>query len=274
MIKYSKATVIVKEKCKQLIGNWFFLQEKLFSSPLWYATGSHQFFSFFLIRLILPTSKMAYSWIAITFGKGGFVMYPLLLCSIIVLAIIMERTNALRRRKIMHSKLLEQVRRYWLSGEIEKAISMCQRYDIAISRILKAGLRRSHYGILEIERAIEGAGEHEATILNSNLRGLGVIANLAPMLGLLGTVTGMIKAFNVISESGTGNPSLVASGISEALITTATGLIVGIPTLAIYYYFRGRVDKLIFEMEDASINFIEELSSKGAVYREREGDAV
>ena len=94
----------------------------------------------------------------------------------------------------------------------------------------------------------------------SNLRILGAIANLAPMLGLLGTVLGMIKAFNVISQSGTGNPGLVASGISEALITTAAGLMVGIPTLAAYHFFRGRVDKFVFEMEEISLKLLEDIS--------------
>ncbi|MFQ5559460.1 MAG: MotA/TolQ/ExbB proton channel family protein, partial [Nitrospinota bacterium] len=101
------------------------------------------------------------------------------------------------------------------------------------------------------------------TIMNSNLKGLGVIANLAPMLGLLGTVTGMIKAFDVISESGAGNAGLVAGGISEALITTATGLVVAIPTLAMYHFLKGRVNRLIFEMEEILIEFMEELSIRG-----------
>jgi len=133
---------------------------------------------------------------------------------------------------------------------------------MAMSRILKSGLMRSSYGLIEIERAIEGAGAHESGNLTANLRGLGVVSNLAPMLGLLGTVLGMIRAFNVISTSGTGNPSLVASGISEALITTAAGLLVGIPALAAYHYLKGKADRLIFEMEEISINFIEELTQK------------
>jgi len=201
-------------------------------------------------------------WIVTSFIKGGMVMYPILLCSILALAIIMERLISLRRKKIIHPELLEVVRRYCQTMEIEKAITVCKNNDITMSRILKAGLLRANYGILEIERAIEGAGNHEATLLNANLRGLGVIANLAPLLGLLGTVTGMIKAFGAIAESGTGNPSVVASGIAEALITTAAGLIVGIPTLAIYYYFRGRVDRLVFEMEEVSLKFLEELTQK------------
>ena len=201
-------------------------------------------------------------WIVISFIKGGMVMYPILLCSILALAIIMERLISLRRKKIIYPELLEVVRRYCQTMEIEKAITVCKNNDITMSRILKAGLLRANYGILEIERAIEGAGNHEATLLNANLRGLGVIANLAPLLGLLGTVTGMIKAFGAIAESGTGNPSVVASGIAEALITTAAGLIVGIPTLAVYYYFKGRVDRLVFEMEEVSLKFLEELTQK------------
>jgi len=112
----------------------------------------------------------------------------------------------------------------------------------------------------EIERAIEGAGQHEASLMNSNLRVLGAVANITPMMGLLGTVFGMIKAFNVISQSGTGNPGLVASGISEALITTATGMVVGIPALVMYHYFRGKIDRYVFEMEEISFQLVEELS--------------
>lgn len=201
-------------------------------------------------------------WIIMIFKKGGVIMYPILLCSIFAVAIIIERLLFLRRKRIIHNELLDIIRKYWHGREIDKAITLCQQNDIAMSRILKAGLLRADYGILEIERAIEGAGNHETTLLNTNLRGLGVIANLSPLLGLLGTVTGMIKAFNAIAGSGTGNPSIVASGIAEALITTAAGLIVGIPTLAIYYYFRGKVDRLIFEMEEISLKFLEELTQK------------
>ena len=115
----------------------------------------------------------------------------------------------------------------------------------------------------EIERAVEGAGQHEASLMNSNLRVLGAVANITPMMGLLGTVIGMIKAFNVIYLSGTGNPGLVASGISEALITTAAGMAVGIPALALYHYFRGKIDRYVFEMEEISFQLIEELSYDG-----------
>ena len=98
--------------------------------------------------------------------------------------------------------------------------------------------------------------------MNSNLRVLGAIANITPMMGLLGTVIGMIKAFNVISLSGTGHPGLVASGISEALITTAAGMLVGIPALVLYHYFRGKIDRYVFEMEELSMQLVEELFVK------------
>lgn len=189
-------------------------------------------------------------------------MYPILLCSIIALAISLERIFNLRRTKVIHPEFLEDIQRHWYRHDITKAVAACQEWDISVARILRAGLLRFEYGFLEIERAIEGAGQHEAALLLSNMRVLGAVANLAPMLGLLGTVLGMIKAFNVISQSGTGNPGLVAGGISEALITTAAGLVVGIPTLAAYHYFRGRVDKFVFEMEEISLKLLEELAHR------------
>ncbi|MBI5182778.1 MAG: MotA/TolQ/ExbB proton channel family protein [Nitrospinae bacterium] len=191
--------------------------------------------------------------------KGGPVMYPIIFCSVLALGIALERLFHLRRNNIIDPEFLSTIKKYWHKQEMDRAVGICHKYDISMSRILRAGLLRFDYGIIEIERAIEGAGQHEVSLLSSNLRILGVIASLAPMLGFLGTVTGMIRAFNVISQSGAGNPSLVASGISEALITTAAGLIVSIPTLAIYHYFRGKVDRFIFEMEEISIQLIEKL---------------
>lgn len=198
-------------------------------------------------------------WLVILFNKGGLVMWPILLCSIVSLAITLERSIKLTRKKVIPLEFLIDVKSHFMKGDMDRALRACKHSDVSLSRIVKAGLSRGKYGILEVERAIEAAGAHEATLLAANLRGLGVVANLAPMLGLLGTVIGMIKAFNVISEVGTGNPGLVAAGISEALITTATGLIVGIPSLAAYHYFRGKVDKFIYEMEEESLQFVEDI---------------
>jgi len=192
--------------------------------------------------------------------KGGIMMYPIMFCSILIVGIAIERAYNLRRRKIINSDFLKNIRDHWDWENTQLGLQMCNSYNNSLSRILKTGLLRFGGKLDEIERAIEGAGQHEASLMASNLRVLGAVANITPMMGLLGTVFGMIKAFNVISQSGTGNPGLVASGISEALITTAAGMVVGIPALALYHYFRGKVDRYVFEMEEIAFQLVEELS--------------
>jgi len=192
--------------------------------------------------------------------KGGIMMYPILFCSILIVGIGIERAYNLRRKNIIDTEFLNNVRNHWNWDDVHLGLQLCNSYDNALSRILKTGLLRFGGKLDEIERAIEGAGQHEASLMNSNLRVLGAVANITPMMGLLGTVFGMIKAFNVISQSGTGNPGLVASGISEALITTATGMVVGIPALAMYHFYRGKIDRYVFEMEEISFQLVEELS--------------
>ena len=199
------------------------------------------------------------------FEKGGAMMYPILFSSVLMLGIAIERGYSLRRNNIISSKFLKDLRNQWDWKNIQKTLRLCNSYDNSLSRILKMGLLRFGGKLDEIERAIEAGGQHEASLMNSNLRVLGAIANITPMMGLLGTVIGMIKAFNVISLSGTGNPGLVASGISEALITTAAGMLVGIPALVLYHYFRGKIDRYVFEMEEVAIQLVEELSYDGFV---------
>jgi biopolymer transport protein ExbB len=196
--------------------------------------------------------------------KGGFMMYPIIFCSVLMVGISFERAYSLRRSNIINSEFLNNVREHWDWKDIQLGLRLCSAHDNSLSRVLKAGLLRFGGRLDEIEGAIEGAGQHEASLMNSNLRVLGAVANITPMMGLLGTVFGMIKAFNVISQSGTGNPGLVASGISEALITTAAGMVVGIPALALYHYFRGKIDRYVFEMEEISFQLVEELSYEAA----------
>lgn len=205
------------------------------------------------------------------FQRYGAVLLPIVtmisfagigLCSVVVLAIVIERSIVLRRRRIMPPGLLEQIRRYWYRGDIQAALECCDEHPVAIARVLKAGLMRHQAGMHEIESALESAGQVEANSLGSNVRGLGVVGNLAPMLGFLGTVTGMIKAFQAIAAAGTSHPSLVASGISEALVTTAFGLVVGIPSMALFHIFRGRVDRFVSEMEEVAVEFVEDLTSQ------------
>ena len=203
------------------------------------------------------------------FEKGGAMMYPILFSSILMVGIAIERSYNLRRKNIINSDFLKDVRSQWDWENIQKTLRLCNSYDNSLSRILKMGLLRFGGKLDEIESAIEAGGQHEASLMNSNLRVLGAIANITPMMGLLGTVIGMIKAFNVISLSGTGNPGLVASGISEALITTAAGMLVGIPALILYHYFRGKIDRYVFEMEEVAIQLVEELSYDGVMIKEK-----
>jgi biopolymer transport protein ExbB len=152
----------------------------------------------------------------------------------------------------------------------------CDEQPVSLARILRAGLARYETGVNEVEKALESAGQIEANALMSYVRGLGVIANLAPMLGFLGTVTGMIKAFNAIAAAGSSHPSLVASGISEALLTTAAGLVVGIPALALFHFFRSRADQLITAMETVTLELLEDLTLQQhrGLRAEEQADAV
>jgi biopolymer transport protein ExbB len=211
----------------------------------------------FAVEVVNPSSSLG----VLSFvEKGGVMMYPIIFCSILMVGIGLERAYNLRRKNIIDANFLDRFRSHWNWDDIQLGLQLCAAHDTSLARILKTGLLRFGEKVDEIERAIEGAGQHEASLLNSNLRTLGAIANITPMMGLLGTVIGMIKAFNVISQSGTGNPGLVASGISEALITTAAGMVVGIPALILYHYFRAKIDRYIFEMEEISFQLIEELS--------------
>jgi biopolymer transport protein ExbB len=190
------------------------------------------------------------------FVRGGPIMYPILACSIIGLAVFLERLAFLRRKYLLPDRFVRGVTRAWQRGEFEVAWRLCQQEDVPLARILRAGLLKVKGGPQEVERAIEVTGSHESAVLEANLRFLGAISNIAPMLGFLGTVTGLITAFNVIAVQGTGDPKLMADGVSEALITTEFGLFVGIPALGAYHYLRGKVDRLLHEMEAITIELL------------------
>jgi biopolymer transport protein ExbB len=193
--------------------------------------------------------------------KGGVVMHIITLCSILALAVLFERLYNLRKKKIISSQFLEEIRRHWYRREVQEAIAVCKTHDIALARIVRAGLLRFNLGSREIERAIQDAGRREATLLKKNLGLLAFLSSMAPMLGLFGTVLGMIKSFDAIAVHGSGgNVGFVASGIAEALLTTAWGLMVGIPALGLYYYFRRKIELRVLEMEGVCVSFMEDLA--------------
>ncbi len=197
-------------------------------------------------------------WIA----KGGAIMYPLLICSIVALAIVLERGWSLRRKKIISKTFVIKVEDLIRKEMISEAITFCKMNKSSISNILLAGI--NNYGRRRevIKEVIEDAGKREVGSLQRYLNLLGVVAAISPLLGLLGTVTGMIRTFNVINLQGVGDPQSMAGGISEALITTATGLMIGIPALAMYKYFQGKADILVLDMELSSFKMIDLLQKK------------
>lgn len=207
--------------------------------------------------LVLGTRDTVFS----LYLKGGVVMHFITLCSVLALGVFLERLTNLRKRKIISPQFLEEIRRHWYRREITEAIAVCKSYNIAMARILRAGLLRFAQGMKEVEHAIQDAGRREATLLRKNLGLLAFLANMAPMLGLFGTVLGMIKSFDAIAIYGQqGNVKFVAGGIAEALITTAWGLMVGIPALGLYYYFRRKIELRVTEMEAVCVSFLEDLA--------------
>jgi len=192
--------------------------------------------------------------------KGGYIMIPILFCSVLSLAIIIERFINLREERVIPRAFFNRIKNLLLEGHINEVLAICSKSDKPIAKIIEAGIMKYYFGRNEIKEAIEDAGRHEVANLEKYLGVLNTIAGIAPLLGLLGTVSGMIKAFSVISVVGVGHPEQLAAGISEALIATAAGLVVAIPTLVFHNYFAERVDSLVLEMEKRSIELTEILA--------------
>ena len=188
--------------------------------------------------------------------KGGIFMYPILLCSVVALAIFIERLWTLRTSRIIPRKFIDNIEDLIKKKKLAEAIFLCQGNVSSIAKIFLAGLKHTHKGTRPVKEAIEERGGREGVMLEKRVGLLSTISNLAPLLGLLGTVSGMIKTFKFISQSGV-NPGLLAGGIAEALITTAAGLCVAIPVLVCYRILKDKADSLIFEMEEKSIRLIE-----------------
>ena len=197
--------------------------------------------------------------------KGGIVMYPIFLCSIVALAVFIERLLVLRRKRIIPGEFVQAIEAQITAQDIKGAMAMCEKDDSSISNIFLSGLKNAGKGMWLVKEAIEERGGRESIILEKRVGILSTIAQLSPLLGLLGTVSGMIKTFNVISLQGVGNPTMLAGGISEALITTATGLCVAIPALVCYRIVKDKADSLIFEMEENSVRIIELLDNTAKV---------
>lgn len=188
---------------------------------------------------------------------GGLLMWPIILCSIIAMAIIGERFWSLREIKIVPKNMVAKVWQWQKVGHLDNKRIQDLRANSPLGMVLAAGLVNRNHSREIMKESIEETGRHVAHDLERFLNTLGTIASISPLLGLLGTVIGMIKVFTVITSMGVGDPSVLSEGISEALITTAAGLSVAIPSLMFHRYFRGKIDGLIITMEQEALKMVE-----------------
>ncbi len=190
--------------------------------------------------------------------KGKWFMVPIGLCSLLGLALIIERLIAVRRSAVTPVGFVRGLEEVLQNHDRFAAMQYCRENGSPIARVTQAGLRRQPKGDQAVEEAISNAGGSEVAKLRRNLRLLYGVSAVAPMLGLLGTVWGMIEAFQVASAIGLGRAEKLATGIYEALVTTFAGLTVAIPTLIFYYYFQSKIDRIVTEMDDVSTYLVEE----------------
>lgn len=193
---------------------------------------------------------------------GGWLMLPIILCSIIALAIIAERLWTLRVSRVLPRHLVAQVWDWAKDKQLDMERLRKLRADSPLGRILAAGLVNRNASRSIMKEAIEDTGRHVVHELERYLNTLGTIATISPLLGLLGTVVGMIQVFSAITTHGVGNPAALAGGISTALITTAAGMVVAIPSLMFYRFFRGKVAMLVLRMEKQALRMVEVLQGQ------------
>lgn len=195
--------------------------------------------------------------------RGGIMMYPLLLASVLALAIIIERFFSLRKRKVIIPEIISVVEQFSSFKDIELAKNICAKYSGPLSNLIQTGLANTDLDRAEIKELIEDQGRQEVRHLEKGLTILETIAVIAPLMGLLGTVLGMIKVFGVIKEQGIGQAAALSGGISEALITTVTGLFIGIPVLIFFNYFSRKADNFVLDIEKYSIILIQKIHKLG-----------
>jgi biopolymer transport protein ExbB len=192
-------------------------------------------------------------------AAGGWVMPVIVLCSVIALGIFIERSVALNPDRIAPPHLLANVWKQLKAGELDAQRLKALRHGSPLGAILVAGLANRSQGRDVMKESIQEAAGHVVHDLERYLNTLGTVAAVAPLLGLLGTVVGMIRVFTEITVQGTGNANALAGGISEALITTAAGLVVAIPALVMHRYFTGKIDTIVVGLEQVSIKLVDAL---------------
>ena len=189
--------------------------------------------------------------------NGGWLMLPIIFCSIVAMAIVIERFWSLQRKKILPPELVPQLWRLAKEDKIDDVTLRRVKLSSPLGSILASGLLNKHHGREMMKTSIEETGRQVVHELERFLNPLGTIASVTPLLGLLGTVVGMIKVFAAIMVHGVGDPGILAGGISEALLTTAAGLTVAIPSLIFHRYFERLVDEYVLNMEEEALKLVD-----------------
>jgi biopolymer transport protein ExbB len=193
---------------------------------------------------------------------GGIMMGPIILASIVAAAIFLERLWTLQSKRVLPNELTQKVWRWVEQRQIQDKHIVALQQNSPLGKILAAGLLNRYRDRTVIRESIEDTGRHVVHELERFIGTLGTIASLSPLMGLLGTVFGMIRTFNAITTAGIGNPASLAGGIAEALITTAAGLTVAIPALLAYKYLRSRVQALVVQMEKEAMKLVEAIEAQ------------
>jgi biopolymer transport protein ExbB len=202
---------------------------------------------------------------------GGPFMVPIILCSIAAVGILLERLWTLQRKRVLPQELIKKVTQLADSNQVNEKVIDALEKNSPLGRVLAAALANRDRGREIMMERVEDTGRHVVHELERFLNTLGTIASISPLLGLLGTVTGIIRAFNAVMMGGMGDPRLLAGGISEALITTAGGLAVAIPSFIAYRYLRGKVERIVIDMEKIAVKFADSL---GVPAQSGEGDGI
>lgn len=195
--------------------------------------------------------------------KGGVIMIPLIILSLLAVYFFFERLIAIHKAGKEDTNFMNNIRDFIFDMKIDSAKSLCKTTNTPVSRTIEKGLARIGRPISEIERTLESAGKFEVSKLERNLKILGIVAGIAPMLGFIGTIMGVIKIFYKISLADNISIGIIASGLYEKMITSASGLIIGVLAYAGYHYLNIMLDKVIFKMENSAIDFVDTLQKEG-----------
>jgi biopolymer transport protein ExbB len=200
--------------------------------------------------------------------SGGIFMVPIILCSIILVGIVFERLWTLQRKRVLPQELIKRVSQLADANQVNAKVIDALEKNSPLGRVLAAALANRGRGRAIMMERVEDTGRHVVSELERFVNSVGTIASIAPLLGLLGTVTGIINAFKAVMLGGMGDPRMLAQGISEALVCTAGGLTVAIPAYIAHRYLRGRVERIVIDMEKVAVNFADSLGAS-----EQSGDS-